>query len=411
MTDATSAAEAPPRSAYPWFLTSSSLWLAGMSLQGFLFSWLLVGILERPADEVGIARSLAEAPPLLVLLLGGLLGDRFNGRGYLATMHLLVALPPLMIAAVFQAGALGYWWVLLFGVLMASLQALADPARQSLINRVTRMDIQRAVTIMIITTSLVGLSGFYLGGRLDVLGLATVLCIQAALFFAGTFAVLRLPSLPRVGGPGPRPGFAAGLSAVWQAPLVRNIIGLNFLSSLFNAGAYVIAIPFIVKEVYGGDAAFFATVMMVFSAGSIGSNVVLLAFMPLRRPGRVFLLMQLTRMAILLVLFLQPSLWLFYVAMFTWGLNMGVTTTLVRTTVQELAAPDRRAQILSVLLLSFMVTAPVSSMLLGLLIEYTTPLAALLPGIAVSVVIFALGTLKSGLWGYESGSPHATRTA
>lgn len=411
MTDATPAAEAPPRSAYPWFLTSSSLWLAGMSLQGFLFSWLLVGILERPADEVGIARSLAEAPPLLVLLLGGMLGDRFNGRGYLATMHLLVALPPLMIAAVYQAGALGYWWVLLFGVLMASLQALADPARQSLISRVTRMDIQRAVTIMIITTSLVGLSGFYLGGRLDVLGLATVLGIQAALFFAGTFAVLRLPSLPRVGGPGPRPGFAAGLSAVWQAPLVRNIIGLNFLSSLFNAGAYVIAIPFIVKEVYGGGAAFFATVMMVFSAGSISSNVVLLAFMPLRRPGRVFLLMQLTRMVILLVLFLQPSLWLFYVAMFAWGLNMGVTTTLVRTTVQELAAPDRRAQILSVLLLSFMVTAPVSSMLLGLLIEHTTPLAALLPGIAVSLVIFTLGMLKSGLWGFESGSPHTARPA
>ena len=62
----------PPRSAYPWFLTSSSLWLAGMSLQGFLFTWLLVGVLERPADEAGFARSLAELPPLAVLFLGGL---------------------------------------------------------------------------------------------------------------------------------------------------------------------------------------------------------------------------------------------------------------------------------------------------------------------------------------------------
>jgi len=397
----------PPRSAYPWFLASSSLWLAGMSLQGFLFSWLLVGVLERPAAEVGLARSLAEFPPLLVLLLGGLLGDRFNGRGYLATMHVLVALPPLALAVVYQAGALAYLPVLLFGVLMASLQSLSDPARQSLISRVTRMDIQRAVTIMIITSSLVGLSGFYLGGRLEDLGLTTVLCLQAALFFAGTFAVLRLPSLPQTPLAGPRPGFTAGLQAVWRAPLVRNIVGLNFLSSLFNAGAYVIAIPFIVTEVYGGNAAFFATVMMVFSAGSIGSNVVLLAFMPLLRPGRLFLLMQLTRMVILSLLVAQPSLWLFYVAMFAWGLNMGVTTTLVRTTVQELADPVRRAQILSILLLSFMVTAPVSSMLLGLLIEFTTPLTALVPGIAVSLVIFLLGIWKSGLWSFESGSPRA----
>ena len=60
----------PSRSAYPWYLTSTSLWMAGMSLQGFLFTWLLVGTLETPADQVGIARSLAEFPPLAILLLG-----------------------------------------------------------------------------------------------------------------------------------------------------------------------------------------------------------------------------------------------------------------------------------------------------------------------------------------------------
>jgi hypothetical protein len=403
------APDLPPSSAYPWFLTSSSLWLAGMSLQGFLFSWLLVGVLERPANEVGIARSLAEFPPLIVLFLGGLLGDRFDGRNYLSLMHVLVALPPLLLAAVYTSGSLGYWWVVLFGVLMSSVQALSDPARQSLISRVTRMDIQRAVTIMVITSALVGLSGFYLGGRLDVLGLATVLLLQSALFIGGLFAVRQLPSLPRVAASGPAPGIGAGLAAVWQAPLVRNVISLNFLSSLFNAGAYVVAIPYIVKAVYHGDAAFFATVMMVFSAGSISSNVLLLTFMPLLRPGRLFLLMQLTRVAILLLLYAQPSLWLFYVGMFAWGVNMGVTTTLVRTTVQELADPARRSQVLSILLLSFMVTAPVSSLLLGMLIEFTTPLAALLPGVFVSLVIFVAGAWKSGLWQYQYGGGESVR--
>jgi hypothetical protein len=71
--------------------------------------------------------------------------------------------------------------------------------------------------------------------------------------------------------------------------------------------------------------------------------------------------------------------------MFAWGVNMGVTTTLVRTTVQELADPDHRAQILSMLLVSFMVTAPISSLVLGMLIEHTSPLHALLPGIVISL--------------------------
>ena len=66
--------------------------------------------------------------------------------------------------------------------------------------------------------------------------------------------------------------------------------------------------------------------------------------------------------------------------MFAWGLNMGVTTTLVRTTVQELADGAHRAQILSVLLVSFMISAPLSSMLLGNLIAGYDPLTALIPG-------------------------------
>lgn len=380
-----------------------------MSLQGFLFTWLLVGTLETPADQVGIARSLAEFPPLAILLLGGVLGDRFNGRHFLTAMHLLMALPPLLIVAVFEAGALSYAWVVVFGVLMASIQAFSDPARQSALSRVSRLDVQRSVTIMTIFTSGVGIGGFYLGGRLDELGLTAVLLIQALIFALGMIATWRLPDLPAVQAPTARPRLGAGLSALAQLPLVRNVIGLNFISSLFNAGAYIVAIPYIVKEVYGGDAGFFALVMTVFTIGSIGSNVILLAFMPLRRPGRLFLIMQLTRTVILLLLWSEPSLWLFYAGILAWGLNMGVTTTMVRTTVQELAPAPVRAQILSVLLFSFLVSSPISSVLLGFLISETTPLAALLPGVVVSLLIFVAGLVWSGLWRYEFSPDPAAR--
>jgi hypothetical protein len=151
--------------------------------------------------------------------------------------------------------------------------------------------------------------------------------------------------------------------------------------------------------------------MIIFTTGSVGSNLLLLTFMPLKWPGRLFLFMQLTRVVILLVLFTRPSLWLFYAAIFAWGLNMGVTTTMVRTTVQELADSRHRAQILSILLVSFMVSAPNSSLLLGFLIEWTSPLSALLPGIGVSFVIFVVGMAKSGLWQYQSSPPHPAPNA
>lgn len=382
--------------------------MAGMSLQGFLFTWLLVGILERPADEAGLARSIAEFPPLIILLLGGVLGDRINGRSYLMVMHFCMSLPPLLIAMVFDLGLLSYWWVVLFGVLMASVQSLSDPARQSVLSRVTRFDVQRSITIMTIATSLVGLLGFYLGGQLENLGLLVVLVIQSLLFFVGLFAAQRLPHLP-VASVGRRPSFAVGLKAVWRLKLIRNIVGLNFASSLFNAGAYIIVIPYIVKDVYLGDASMFATIMIVFTIGSIGSNVALLAFMPLLHPGRLFLVLQLTRVIILLLVWMQPSLWLFLLALVAWGTNMGVTTTLVRTTVQELAPEAERAQILSILLLSFMVSSPISAILLGFLIEGGSPLTGLIPGMAMSLFIFAIGSWKSGLWQYKSEPAYLNR--
>ena len=377
-----------------------------MSLQGFLFTWLLVGSLEVPADEVGFARSLAEFPPLAVLLLGGILGDRTNARSYLMTMHLLMSVPPLLVAMIFGLGLLGYWWVVAFGVLMAGIQSLSDPARQATLSRVARMDVQRAVTVMTVCTSLVGLAGLYLGGQMENLGLVTVLLIQSFLFLAGLGAAGRLPSLP-VSVAVQRPGLASGFKAVMRIALIRDVIALNLLSSLFNAGAYVIAIPYIVKEVYLGGAETLATAMIVFTTGAIGSNLVLLYFMPLKHPGRIYLGMQLTRLAILVLIWMQPAPWLFHAALVGWGVHMGIGTTLVRTTVQELAPLQERAQILSILLLSFMVSAPVSAILLGQVIERYDPLTALVPGMVISVALFVLGISCTGLWHYQA--PAAAR--
>ncbi len=390
-----------PRSALPWYLTSASLWMAGMSLQGFLITWMLVGILETPADRVGYGRALIELPALVVILLGGVLADRVEGRALLTRLHLVMALPGLGIAWVVGAELLSFWAIIVFGLGVSLIQALTDPARQAMLSRVTRTDIQRTVTLMTVVTSLVGLGGVWIGGRLETIGLVPILLLQAAIFASGVLAVRQLPPQPPLGARAPL-DLLGGLKAVGRAPLVRSLITLSFVSSLFNAGAYIVAIPFIVTTVYGGDAAMFATVMIVFTTGSIGSNVVLLRLMPLVHPGRIFLVMQVTRAVILAVLLVEPSLWLFYVALFAWGVNMGVTSTLARTTVQELAAPHARAQILAVFLLSFAVSAPISAILLGNLIAGSSPLTALLPGVVISLGIFLVGARYSGLWHYAS---------
>jgi hypothetical protein len=72
-----------------------------------------------------------------------------------------------------------------------------------------------------------------------------------------------------------------------------------------------------------------------------------------------------------------------------------------------MAPEGARAQILSLLTLSFMVASPISALLLGSLIAYTDPLTALIPGIAISAVLFVAGITVTGLWSFHS--PSATR--
>lgn len=390
--------------AFGWYLSSASVWMAGMSLQGFLFSWMLVGILEAPADAVGLARTLAEFPPLLILLLGGLLGDRVDGRRLLLVMQVAMVLPPLALAALAGADRLDYTSVVLFGVVLASIQALTDPARQAILNRVTALDTQRAVTITAIATTLVGMGGFWLGGQLETIGLPLLLMLQALLFLLGAPVTARLPPLPPAAGL-ERQQFTAGLRAIRSSMLLRDLVALNFVSSLFNAGAYIVVLPFIVKTVYGGSAELFATVLLAFTAGSVGSNLVLLGVMPLKRPVRLLLLMQPTRALLLLALLVEPPQWLFLLLLFGWGLNTGVTSTLVRTTIQEQAPDATRAQILSILQFSFMIAVPISSALLGLLVADTEPLVGLWPGVAMSLALFVYGFSRPALRDYRAPIP------
>ena len=298
-------------------------------------------------------------------------------------------------------GHLGYWLVIAFGAAMAALQSAGDPARAAMLNRVTRFDIQRTVTSMTVVTTFVALGAFWVGGRIEFLGLANVLLLQAGLFALSAAAVGRLPPQPPLGASFDLPG---GLRALWRTRVVRNVIGINFASALFNAGGYVVVMPLLVREVYDADAAFLAGMMMAFTVGSSGSNVLLFLFMPLLRPGRIFLLMQLTRAAILTALWWQPPVWLFFALIVAWGVNMGITSTLVRTTVQEMAPTQHRAKILAVLLASFMVASPFSALVLGFVVQASDAPAGLLPGVFLSLGIFAVGARWSGLWRFESPS-------
>ena len=402
-------------------LNSTSIWrsadyrsylgasgFAGMALamQQLLLSWILIGILQLPAHQVGLLQALIGVPGVVVMLLGGASADRSDVRQMLIRIYWVAPVFPLFLVAVNLAFGLGITAVIVWGLGMSFAQAYSMPGQQAILNRIAGAQVQQAVTGATAIGFIVQVLGLIMAGQIDRVGVGLVLFIQAVALVLAGFAVREI-SRPAAKITPPQDvsrlaGIREGLSATYRHPMILHVLSITLVSSIFNAGSFFTVYPFVVARIYQGDAWLLAVLMAVFFAGAALSNMVLLAFQPLRTPGRLFLIMQLTRILVLALIWIQPAFWVLIVATFGWGLNMGITTNLARSMVQESAPPAFLGRILSVLSIGLIGSVPLGAIVLGWLVEAFGALNALVPSMLLSVVLFIYGTFASPVWRYRS---------
>lgn len=375
------------------------------AMQQLLLSWLLIGVLQLAADDVGYLQALMGLPGIFLMLWGGASADRADPRSLLLKSYAIAPLLPLFLIAVYEFGQLSVLTVTLWGLGMSVLSSFTQPAQQAILNRVAGNNVQRAVSAATAVGFLVQITGLMLAGQMGNIGLEIVLLVQGICFALGALAVRKIAQV-EVPAPAtaqsPMETIWAGLRTIYEHKVIYHVLGINFVSSIFNAGAFMTVFPFIIARVYEGDAFLLGAMMAIFFAGATVSNILIYKLMPIAKPGQLFLLMQLTRMLILLVIWISPSWWLFVAATVAWGLNMGFTTTLARTVVQESAAPEFRGRIMSVFTLGMLGSAPIGALVLGNIIEWFGTLNGLLPSMIMSVALCVYGILFTGIWQYRS---------
>ena len=387
------------------YLASTAFTGGAFSMQQLLISWMLVGILVLPGDQVGLIQAIIGIPALFLMLLGGASADRADPRLMLIRIYAVAWVIPLLLVTLVEFDLFNVWTVMLFGLGVSTVTAYTSPAQQAVLSRVAGNDIQRAVTVSTAIGFLVQIVGLMIAGQMERVGLTAVLVSQSVCIALGAVTIARLQKAEVNITPNLEPTWrnvVAGLHATYANKNIFELLIVNFVSSIFNAGAFITVVPFIIKRAYNGDALQLAIIMIVFYFGATLSGLVMLRFMPMLRPGRIFLIMQLSRVVILGFLWIKPDWWLLILVMIAWGLNMGLTTTLARAIVQESAAPEFRARILSVYSIGLLGSAPIGALLLGMIIEGFGTLNALIPAMFVSVALFLYGVLATGIWSYRS---------
>lgn len=398
-------------SAFQAYLGSTGFAGMALAMQQLLLSWILIGILQLPAGQVGLIQAVIGLPGVFLMLAGGASADRTDARPTLIRIYLFAPLFPLFLALMEQLQWLGVVSIIFWGLGMTVVQSFSMPGQQALLNRIAGKNIQQGVTAATAIGFVVQVVGLILAGQIDNVGLTPVLLSQAIGFCLAGVMMARLPIAgpeqfnadESAAKPGALEGVRSGLRATVEHPVILNVLTITFASSIFNAGAFITVFPFIVARVYDGTAWLLAVLMAVFFAGATASNVLLLRYQPLLRPGKLFLIMQLSRILVIFLMWIEPPFWLLVVAVIGWGLNMGVTTNLARSIVQESAPKPYLGRVLSVFSIGMVGSAPLGAVVLGWLIEAVGTLNALIPAMLLSALLFLYGAFFSPVWSYRSG--------
>ena len=362
---------APPRTAYPLFLAGMGSWFGAWGMQNVLFQWLVVEELGASATRVGTAQMALLLPSLLFLLIGGTVADRVDRRRALIRLHLLTGVACAGLGVLVASGHLSYPLLIGYALVAGTLQSFVIPTRDAQLSDVVRAGMSRAVAgLTMVQHGGQGL-GALAAGLASLLGAPPVLGLQSVVVLSGSLALQRLPRSER-GPHDSRPPLhlrevRAGLVEVLQSPVLRALMLLNFSVGVVFVGTYLVLLPLLVRDLYGGGADKMGMLAAALPVGSIAVNLGIVARGGVDRQGRALLLGQGFAGLSLGGMALGLPFWGAVLSTLGWGMGAAFAINASRTLFQEHASDVNRGRVLSVYALSILGTGPLGALLSGFL--------------------------------------------
>ena len=178
------------------YLASTGFSGFALAMQQLLASWILIGILELPANEVGPIQALIGIPGIFLMLIGGASADREDPRRLLMLCYFFAPVFPLFLVVMELSGYFAVWSVVVWGLGIGTVQALSMPAQQAILNRAAGAQVQKGVTAATAIGFVVQVVGLGLAGQIDLVGVEVVLLMQGIAFAIAGWTLTLLEPVP-----------------------------------------------------------------------------------------------------------------------------------------------------------------------------------------------------------------------
>lgn len=411
--------EADPRMQFRWYLGGVGAWFASFGLQSVVTTYLLTTVLHEPASLIGLAQFLMNLPAVFLLLIGGAIADHFDNRRLMIVLHSLAALPAALLALTVALGWLEYDRVVAYGLGMGTITAFMMPAREAMLGRVIVRDgdgaVQRAVTNTLGVQFIAQMIGMAVTLSARFAGVATLLALQAVIQLFGAFSASHLAPAPGRGASEKHSmrmhawRIVEGVREVGRSSTLLPITIVTFSIGILLIGSFMVILPVIMREEYGGTVVQFALLQLAFWSGSISASLSIARLGNIAARGRLVTLALVIGGGTLMLFAVPTPLPLFYFIVFVWGTGAGLMISMARTIVQENAPPAHLARVMSVYQLGFTGGMPIGAITLGYVVHMVGARnAALVPGAAMMLVL-ALLLVTTELWRIRSPDESARR--
>jgi len=387
------------------YLMGTGSWFVGFGIQMVTFAWLVTMVLDASPAMVGVAQMALLTPMLILVLIGGGLADFLGGRRVALVAQGLAVLPPLLLALVIWQGQLSFATMVAYGIAMGSVSAFLTPARDGLLNDVASGTVQQAVVLAMLVQFIGQMVGIFIASFATRWGAVTVLTFQGTIFLVGVLGFARIPR-PEVAPVRHhtsmltelRQSIVAGYRVVAGDPATRTTVLQNIAISVFFIGAFIVTIPLLVREYYGGDSTELGWTNGAFSLGLVIVVALLTRVPDLTHPGRALIVAQATGAVALAGAGLGVPFPVFVALILTWGAFGGVAMSMSRTIVQERAPADSRGRVLSFYTLSLMGAGPIGALFNGFMVGWIGPRHTLVLAAGLMFLTMVVVALTSQLW-------------
>ena len=379
---------------YRLFFAGQSVSLVGTWITRVATSWLVYR-LTGSVLLLGIVGFCGQIPTLLLAPFAGVLVDRWDRHRILVVTQALSLVQSVALAALTLGGVITVMHILLLQVAQGIINAFDTPARQAFVSEMVedRADLPNAIALnssMVNGSRIVGPS---IGGLvIGAVGEGWCFALDAVSYLAVIASLLAMRLVPRVlpsRDTRLRDELATGFRYVAGFAPVRSALLLLSLVSVMGM-PYTVLMPAISANVLRGGPHTLGFLMTASGAGALGGAFYLATRSSVLGLGRAIAVAAMTFGAGLVAFSLSRSLWLSLVLLPLVGGGMMITMAATNTIIQTIVREELRGRVMAFYTMAFLGTAPIGSLIAGVLADRIGP--------QLTIMLGGMSCVAAGAW-------------